>query len=128
MMDGLYPDGIPQAGDVALVQASLDAARPVTADLTVVAPIAEPLDFEILLRDAAGQPEADPTIRQAVEDELRDLIQREADPGKTMLISKIREAISVASGEYDHVLIDPVADVPHTTGEIATFGEITWAS
>lgn len=112
---------IPDAGEVTAVQDYIDARRPVTADVTVVAPVAVPLDFTIeLTPDTAA-------VRAAVEAELLDLLRREAEPGGTILISHLREAISVAAGETDHVLTLPAADVTHDTGEIAVMGEITWA-
>lgn len=120
MMDDTYADGIPQAGDVAAVQAYIDALRPVTAAVTVAAPIAVPLDITITLTPNTA------TVRAAVEAELADLIRREAEPGGTLLISHIREAISSAAGETDHVLSVPAADVAHGTGEIATMGVVTW--
>lgn len=111
---------IPDPAEVATVQAYIDARRPVTANLTVVAPVAVPIAFQITLTpNSAG-------VQAAVEAELRDLLLREAEPGSTILISHIREAISLAAGETDHVLVAPAADVTHTIGEMATFGSITW--
>lgn len=111
---------IPDAAEVAAVQAHIDQKRPVTADVYVFAPVADPLNFTIQLNpDTAA-------VRAAVEAELRDLILREAEPGGTLYLSRIREAISVAAGEFDHVLVSPAADVVSATGHIATFGGITW--
>ncbi|MEW5893390.1 MAG: baseplate J/gp47 family protein [Pseudomonadota bacterium] len=111
---------IPDAGEVAAVQAYIDSVRPVTADVTVVAPIAVPLNFTIdIVPDTAA-------IRAAIEAELRDLLRREAEPGATILLSHIREAISLAAGENDHILSVPAANVTHAVGEMATFGAITW--
>jgi uncharacterized phage protein gp47/JayE len=113
---------IPDAGEVAAVQAYIDARRPVTAAVTVVAPTAVPLDFEI-----SGLNPNNTTVKAAIEAELEDLLRREAEPGGTILISHIREAISAAAGEYDHVLVSPSANVPHTPGQLATMGTITWS-
>jgi uncharacterized phage protein gp47/JayE len=113
---------IPDAGEVAAVQAYIDARRPVTAAVTVAAPTAVPLDFEI-----SGLNPNNTTVKAAIEAELEDLLRREAEPGGTILISHIREAISVAAGEYDHVLVSPSANVTHTTGQLATMGTITWS-
>jgi uncharacterized phage protein gp47/JayE len=126
MMDDAYADGIPQAADVAIVQAYLDTVRPVTADVTVVAPVAVPLALTIELTPNTA------AVQEAVETEIRDLLLREAIPedgngAGTILLSHIREAISIAAGETDHVLVSPVADVIHDQGEIATLGVITWA-
>ena len=65
-------------------------------------------------------------MKDAIEAELEALIRREAVPGGTILISRIREAISIAAGEVDHRLDAPAADVTHTSGEIVTFGVLTW--
>jgi len=122
MMDGAYTDGLPLAADVTAVLAALNIVRPVTADLTVVAPIAKVLNPNI-----GGLAPATPAVKTAIEAELKDLIRREAAPGATLLISHIREAISIAAGETNHVLVSPVADVVHATSEIAVFGAITWS-
>lgn len=111
---------IPDPAEVAAVQAYIDARRPVTANLTVVAPMAVPIAFQIELTPNSA------SVQAAVEAELRDLLLREAEPGSTILISHIREAISLAAGETDHVLVAPAADVTHAIGEMATFGSITW--
>lgn len=121
MMDDTYGDGIPLAGDVTAVQATIDQERPVTAAVTVLAPLAVPLDFEISIAPSTD------AVKAAVAAELADLIAREAAPGGTLLLSHIREAISLAAGEYDHGLIAPAAAVVRATGEISTMGEITWS-
>ena len=58
--------------------------------------------------------------------ELRDLIQREAIPGGTLLISHIREAISVAAGEQEHVLSSPTENQTVPSYQVITFGGPTW--
>jgi uncharacterized phage protein gp47/JayE len=119
--DGAGGMAIPDAGDVAAVQAYIDTVRPVTAVVTVAAPTAVPMDFEIALTpDTAA-------VRAAVQAELADLLLREASPGGTILISHIREAVSIAAGETDHVLTSPAANVEHGAGEIATLGAFTWS-
>lgn len=112
---------IPDAAEVQAVQDHIDPLRPVTADVSVAAPIAVPLDFTITITPATQ------AVKDAVAAELADLLRREAEPGGTILLSHIREAISVAAGETNHVLTVPAADVTHTTGQLATMGTITWA-
>lgn len=121
MMDNTYTDGIPLAGDVTTVQNYIDNLRPVTSDVTVVAPVADTLNFTIHLNvsDTAA-------IRDAVQANLQEMISRDAIPGGTIYISRINEAISLATGEFDHVLTLPAANVTYTTGHIATMGTITW--
>lgn len=112
---------IPDAGEVAAMQEHIDALRPVTANVTVAAPTAVALNFTIALVPNTL------AVQAAVQAELADLIRREAQPGGTLLISHIREAISVAAGETNHVLTTPSADVTRSTGQITTMGTITWS-
>lgn len=86
----------------------------------VLPPVAGPVQYQIRLKPDST------AIRAAVEAELRDLHRREAAPGSTLLISHIREAISIAAGEVDHELVAPVADLEHGVGIMPTFGGITW--
>lgn len=126
MMDETYDDGIPASGDVDIVQAYLETKRPVTAEVFAVAPTAVALDFTIQLKKSNGTTETSPAIQNAVAAELADMIVRDAIPGGKILISHIREAISVAAGEHDHIVTVPAADVTHAAGEIAVMGAITW--
>lgn len=113
---------IPDFEAVTLVQSYLDERRPVTVKgLYVVAPIAAPLNFDISMTPGTS------AVRENVESALRDLIRREAVPGGTLLLSHIRETISTAVGEDDHVLNAPVANVVHGLGELAVMGSITWS-
>jgi uncharacterized phage protein gp47/JayE len=71
------------------------------------------------------------SVQAAVQAELEDLFRREAgvEDGAgsgTVLLSHIREAISRAEGETDHVLVSPAADVTLSAGEIATVGNLTF--
>lgn len=117
---------IPDASEVAAVQAYIEALAPVGMQLFVVAPVAAPINFNIHATPATA------TVKAAIEASLRDLLIREAEPeggsgqGK-VLVSHIREAISLAAGETDHALVSPVADVTPSLGQMATFGSITWS-
>jgi len=116
---------IPDAGMVTAVQDYIDARRPVTAAVTVFAPTPVEVDFTIALTPDTA------TVRAAVEAELVDLLRREAevedgDGSGTILLSHIREAISMAAGETDHVLTAPAANVELDAGEIAVMGTVTW--
>lgn len=113
---------IPNAAKVAEVQAYLDARRPVTAEVVVTAPTPKPLDLVI-----AGLDPANDDVKAAIEAEVADLLRREGGDGDTLLLSHIREAISLALGERDHQLTAPVANVTHARGEIPVMGTTTWA-
>lgn len=112
---------IPDAAEVAATQAYIDERCPVTAHLFVVAPIAAPIDFTFSAISPSTQ-----AVKDAIALALADLIKRESEPGGTILISHIRAAISLAAGEDNYVLTSPSADIAHTTGYMATMGNITW--
>lgn len=120
VMDG-RSNIFPLAGDIAAVQAAIDAVRPVTATAFVFAPTATAVNFTIHL-NAADTPD----IRAAVQAELQDLIAREAIPGGTIYLSHVRQAISNATGEVDSQVTVPAADIVMPAGQMATFGAITW--
>lgn len=111
VMDG-RENIFPLSGDVTIVQAAIDAHRPVTAEATVIAPIAQTLPIEISAAPATT------AVRAAIVAEITDLFLRKAEPGGTMRLSWINEAISVASGEDYHDLADPTDDVTADPGHI----------
>lgn len=117
------PSGIiPSPAKVAEVQAHIDTVRPVTAEVFVAAPIADPLNPTISLNPNTL------AVREAVTAELQDFLIRDALPGSTTLISRLREAVSIAAGESDNVVTSPAGNVPHATGHIATLGTITFTT
>jgi uncharacterized phage protein gp47/JayE len=109
--------------DAVLVQAVTDhiqALRPVTARVYVLAPIAFPINMTI-----AVTPDL-PSVRAAVMSELQDLFRREAMPGGTIYVSHLDEAISLATGERDHRLDAPAANVVAPPGRMPMLGTVTW--
>jgi uncharacterized phage protein gp47/JayE len=125
VMDGGGGAGgiIPSVGQIAVVQDYIDdfGRRPVTASVAVDAPTTTAVAFTIDLgtNDTSA-------IRAAVSAELVDLFRRESSPGGTILLSHIREAISGAAGEVDHVLTVPSANVVLSANHIPILGTITW--
>lgn len=111
---------IPDAGEVTAVQDYIDALRPVTAQVTVAAPVASALNFTIAVVPNTAD------VKAAVTAELTDLINRESVPGGTLLLSHIRAAISAAIGETNYTMTAPAADVVNATGYMTTLGVITW--
>lgn len=113
---------IPDAGEVTAVQTYIDDRRPVTADVTVAAPTAVSLNLSIQLSPNTA------AVQAAVTAELEDLLRRDAEPGGTIYISRIREAVSIAAGEENNVVTSPSADVTHTAGQIAVLGTISFSA
>ncbi len=114
------PSILPTAAELAAVQAYVETQRPVTAEVFVLAPVALPVNFTITLNPNSI------AVQTAVRIELEDLFAREAEPGGVLLISHIREAVSIAAGESDHVVVAPSANIAATPGQIPILGALTW--
>lgn len=113
---------IPTPAKVAEVQAYIDARCPVTAEVYVAAPVSDPLNMSVkILPNTAA-------VQAAVRAEVADLIVRDSKPGAPTLISRLREAVSIAAGEADNAIVAPAADVAHATGHMAVPGTITFSS
>jgi uncharacterized phage protein gp47/JayE len=111
---------IPDSGEVAILQAHLDTVRPVTAAVTVVAPSAVALALSVHISPDNS------TTRAAVTAALGSVILEDAEPGSTLLLSHLRDAVGNAAGVDDYTMASPVADVTHSTGQLATLGVITF--
>jgi uncharacterized phage protein gp47/JayE len=112
---------IPSAQSLLDMAAHLEQYTPMGSELFVEPTVFLPVNFTI-----HDLPNGDPAIRQAITNELTDLLYREGGPGQTIPISHITEAISGASGEYDHVLTVPSAPIVVPYNGIAALGTITW--
>lgn len=113
---------IPPPAKVAEVQTYINARRPVTAEAFVAAPVADPLNMTVKLSPNTA------AVQAAVRAEVADLIVRDSRPGSPTLISRLREAVSIAAGEADNAIVTPTADVAHATGHMAVPGAITFTS
>lgn len=119
MTDNSTANGIPTGADVAAVLARLEAEIGAGVDIIVLAPVAAPIAYDISISPSTQ------TVKDAVEQSLKDLHLREAEPGKLFPISKIRAAVSNAAGEDDNTVNTPAADVPAGgAGDIPTFGSV----
>lgn len=128
-------DIIPTTPKVNEVRAYIEERKPVTALLTVFAPVAAPMDLNIKIKPNTAD------VQAAITSELNDLVRRDAtlagsykSPGVTndgsLLLSKINQAISIAVGLEDHEIatingLAPANVVP-ADGELVTLGNITW--
>lgn len=113
---------IPTAPDLAAVQGALDILRPVTAQLTVFAPVAVAVPVTLTLSPNSV------AVQAAVQAELADLFMRDAEPGGTIRKSRVSEAISIAAGETYHALTAPAADfVAPTAASLPVLGTVTFS-
>ena len=118
--DGSGSAIVPDSGERATVLAHLQTRAPITVTVYVITLTAVPLDVTLSSLDPDN---AD--VRAAIEEELTDLLEREAEPGGTLALSKINEAISAAAGEEDHATSIPAADITYATDEIGIMGTLT---
>lgn len=119
---GSGEDAIPDVDKVAEVQEHINALAPVTADVTVAAPVAFVVPFTI-----AVEPD-DADVHDAVQAELEALFLESADPNAGVIRnSNLREAISRADGEEYHTLTTPAGDVQAPIGQLPIVGTITWS-
>lgn len=125
----------PTSPKIAEVANYIQAVRPVTANVSIVAPNLLEIDMTIAIKPNNA------AVRAAIETELQDLIYRDSAlagsykaPGVLhdgkILLSRINEAISIGLNEEDHEIIDingiAPADVVPATGELTVLGTITW--
>jgi len=122
---------IPDASKVQEVQEAVLALQPINADLITFIPNETEMNPQIQLKPNTSD------VQDAVTAELNDMLQREAqvrdasDPDKVgqgvqfdgkIALSLINEAISIAAGEEDHVILSPTTDVQPLSGGIVTLG------
>jgi uncharacterized phage protein gp47/JayE len=136
LMDSTYADGIPQTADVDRVAAYINGLQPAGAEVSVVAPIAHPINLTIhgLSPNTTG-------VQEAILAELRDTFLRRsvvagndsANAGlpflavpSTFSLQWLWQAIANATGEDRSVLVSPAADIALATTEIATLGTVTF--
>lgn len=113
-------DIFPSEAEVEEVSGYIEERRPVTAHHYVFAPTADFVDFTLSI-----SPDTQ-AIREAVTGELDDMFFRDGEPGGTILLSHMNEAISLAQGENDHTLTTPSADYSASNGYLPMLGTVTF--
>lgn len=112
---------VPEDEVVAAVQAHIAQLAPVAgSDLYVFAPLPQRVDFSIQLT-----PDTE-AVRAAVTAELRAFLMRDGYPEGVLALSRINEAISIATGEYSHQLLAPTENIPIARSALAVLGDVQW--
>lgn len=112
---------IPDAATVAAAKIHIEPLAPVAgSDLYLFVPVKHSVDFRIRLTPDT------PEVRAAVTKELLAFLQRDGYPEGELELSRINEAISIATGEHSHQLLAPTADIPIAKNELATMGALSW--
>lgn len=106
---------IPLSADEAIVQATIDALRPVNVvEFLALGPTKKDISFSM-----SGIP--DLTVQENVTTSLKDLIIRKAEPGVTITLEQMIGAIAIVAGTDGFSLVSPVVDATHTALEIPVF-------
>lgn len=136
LMDDRYPAGIPPEPEIQRVQDYLEMAAPAASSLTVSAPIGKPVD--IVIKDLVPNTAA---MKLEIEKELAAAFRRlsvvagndAGHPGMPYLATAqsfsrewIGNAVSNSQGHKRHILLQPAADIPLASGEIATPGMVSF--
>jgi uncharacterized phage protein gp47/JayE len=138
LMDDLYADGIPQAGDIDRVAAYLDTVQPAGASVTVAAPAAVPVAISI-----GGLMPYTTDVEEAIRTELKATFRLNSRvAGIDKIVSSmpylaaptsfsrswIWQAIANASGELRHRVDAPPADIALASTQIATLGAVSFSA
>jgi uncharacterized phage protein gp47/JayE len=121
-MDAIRENGIPTEADLEAVRAVMAENRPVTADVYVPALVAGPVDVTI-----RGLTPDTPEVRARVAENLRGMLLREGGPTGGMLrLSWFWNAVSQASGEDAHDIVEPAASLALPVGHLPILGTLTF--
>lgn len=125
-MDRAYTYGVPQATDVAAVQAYIDSVRPVTATVTVAAPSIFPID--VVVSDISPNTTA---IKQDAANEIRAAVMREAAVSTTakpvsVYVSSLWAAVSAVTGEKHHSITSPTSDLTVPAGYLPVVRSVSF--
>jgi uncharacterized phage protein gp47/JayE len=123
MMDDVRaPTGIPEPADVERVAEHIDPLRPVTADVTVVAPI--PYPVHVAIREL--EPDT-PAIRESILEHLNEMLLDAAEPGKAIYLSQWSTAIGITSGVRHFILDEPASQTAPPPGYIAMLDGVSYS-
>jgi len=114
-------DPIPDSGERATVLAHLQSKAPVTTTPLVITLTAKPVavTFSALSPNTSA-------VRSAIEASIADLFLREGEPGGTIPLSRLEDAINSAVGEVSHTLSAPNSAIVIPTNQLPTLGTVTY--
>ncbi|MDE3022270.1 MAG: baseplate J/gp47 family protein [Pseudomonadota bacterium] len=115
------PRGVTATGDQLAVANALFSEQPVTALVSVVAPIANPVDFTI-----GGISTASSATKAAISTAIADVFVQQGKPGGTVDLSYIESAIAAISGTAGFFIEIPAGNITNTAGQLPTVGVITY--
>ncbi len=111
----------PTSAELATIDAYLQQARPVTAQVITLAATLHAVDVTLALNPDTT------AIRAAATSALQLFFSQAGTIGGTVYMSRLDDAVSDASGEYSHERSAPTADITLGALEIASLGTVAWA-
>lgn len=113
---------VPTDAELARIAARLELERPVTAQAVAVKAqlLAVPVTLRVVPDTAA--------VRASVAAALAAFFAVEADIGRTLDLSRLREAVSSASGEYSHRMVLPADDVVPQRQQLPVLGGVNFVA
>ena len=112
---------IPDSGERAVVEDYLVSKAPVTAAVYVIELTEQSVPFTFSALDPNT-----PDVQDAIEAAIDDLLLREGEPGGTIALSRIVDAISGAVGELSHTLSAPTSAIVTPTNQLPVRGTTTY--
>lgn len=119
-MDNTYSDGIPTAGDVTTVQDYIDDVKPAGAKVTVIAPSASVVNFDVSITPDNA------TTQAATEEGLENAIIEAGEVGGTIPLNKFQEAMAAVPGLTSWTINTPSSGVAAGAGALHTFGTVSF--
>lgn len=119
------PRGTAATGDQLLVANGVYPLQPVTALVTVVAPVAQPINFTIQGIGTAQRTAAQAAIAQVFTNEGIPF-NAAGTSGGSVILAHIWSAIAAVTGVNDFVIQSPTADIATALGSLPTVGTVTW--
>lgn len=115
------PDPTPEPAVVDICHDYISVRRPAgRKSVYALPPVVTPVHYKIRVMPNTEQ------VQAAVVAELRDLHRRDAVPGGGLLLSRVREAVSIAVGESDNSVVYPTENLTAETGQLLIVGDIEW--
>lgn len=126
MTDGATPTGIPNATALGDVRAYIEVHRPVTARVSVQAPIPATMNVCIAGIGVLSLP-----VQEQIKAEIADVFRRQVQVSLpsarySLPVNLIWQAVARVTGNSVHRIVTPSSDVPLLPGYIPVLGEITY--
>lgn len=119
MMDEVYPNALPQSGDIERLRDHLLVQGPASADIIVDVPTLRPINITATNIQPLNQ-----SVINAINAEIAEVFKQRSQLGQNFSKSWIAQAISNATNEESHLLVAPATNVNIADGELPVIGVV----